>query len=148
MLIKAFKSLFDNKSTDAIPDDEILAIAAGVLMFEVVLADDQIDDAERKLVVSALGNILDKGEKELAEVYKRILEVVEESVSLFEFTTLINEEFSKKEKYSLLIVLWRIAYADGRLDKYEEYYIRKIKDLLYLSQSDFIRAKHEASSSV
>ena len=101
MLIKAFKSLFDNKSTDAIPDDEILAIAAGVLMFEVVLADDQIDDAERKLVVSALGNILDKGEKELAEVYKRILDEVEESVSLFEFTSLINEEFSKKQKYSL-----------------------------------------------
>jgi len=149
MLIKAFKTLFNNnKSTDAVPDDEVLAIAAGVLMLEVVLADDEVDRKEQKLVFRALEKILDKTEEEVAQVYKRVLDTAEESVSLFDFTSLINEEFSKKEKYSLLIVLWKIAYADGRLDKYEEYYIRKIKDLLYLSHSDFIKAKYEAHSSV
>jgi len=148
MLISAFKTLLNNKSTEATPDDEVLAIAAGVLMLEVVLADDKIDRKEQNLVFGALEKILDKTEKEVAEVYKRILDTAEESVSLFDFTSLINEEFSKKDKYSLLIVLWKIAYADGRLDKYEEYYIRKINDLLYLSHSDFIKAKHEANSSV
>ena len=70
--------------------------------------------------------------------------MVEESVSFFEFTSLINDSCSRKEKYDLLVILWKVAYADGQLDKYEEYYIRKIKDLLYLSQSDFIKAKLEA----
>ena len=99
MLISAFKTLLNNKSTEATPDDEVLAIAAGVLMLEVVLADDKIDRKEQNLVFGALEKILDKTEKEVAEVYKRILDTAEESVSLFDFTSLINEEFSKKDKF-------------------------------------------------
>ena len=37
--------------------------------------------------------------------------------------------------------LWAIAFADKHLDKYEEYLIRKISDLLYVSHSDFIQQK-------
>ena len=38
-------------------------------------------------------------------------------------------------------MLWDIAYSDGRIDKYEDYTIRKISDLLYIKHSDFIKAK-------
>jgi uncharacterized tellurite resistance protein B-like protein len=37
--------------------------------------------------------------------------------------------------------MWEVAYADGRLDRYEEHMIRQVADLLYLSHSDFIRTK-------
>jgi uncharacterized tellurite resistance protein B-like protein len=42
--------------------------------------------------------------------------------------------------------MWRVAYADERLDKYEEHLIRKISDLIYVSHRDFIRTKHSARS--
>ena len=51
---------------------------------------------------------------------------------------------SREKRYQLLVLLWKVAYADGRVDKYEEYYVRKISDLLYMDQAEFIRAKHEA----
>jgi uncharacterized tellurite resistance protein B-like protein len=38
-------------------------------------------------------------------------------------------------------MLWSVAYADDKLDRYEEYYVRKIADLLYISHSDYIKAK-------
>ena len=41
----------------------------------------------------------------------------------------------------LLEDLWRVAYADDKLDKYEEYQIRKIADLLYIPHSIFIQSK-------
>ena len=34
-----------------------------------------------------------------------------------------------------------LAYADAVLDKYEEYTIRKIAELIYVSHGDFIQAK-------
>jgi len=37
--------------------------------------------------------------------------------------------------------MWEIAYADNQLDKYEEYVIRKVADLIHVSHSEFIRAK-------
>ena len=39
-------------------------------------------------------------------------------------------------------MLWRVAYADGCLDPYEEALVRKIADLIYVPHRDFIRTKH------
>ena len=38
----------------------------------------------------------------------------------------------------------RVAYADGRIHEYEEYLIRKVSDLIYVTHSDFIQAKIQA----
>ncbi|MCB1855441.1 MAG: TerB family tellurite resistance protein, partial [Halieaceae bacterium] len=40
--------------------------------------------------------------------------------------------------------MWRVAYADGDLDKYEEYLIRQVAELTYVPHGDYIRAKLEA----
>jgi len=42
--------------------------------------------------------------------------------------------------------MWRVAMADNALSRYEEHVIRKVADLLYVSHSDFIRSKSEATS--
>ena len=142
MILEALKNLFEDKSTlKETGEEEGLAIAAGVLMLEIARADDEIDDLEKEVVIEGVKNILHKTNHEINEIFQKVIAVVEESVSFFEFTSLINDSCSRKEKYDLLVILWKVAYADGQLDKYEEYYIRKIKDLLYLSQSDFIKAK-------
>ena len=41
-------------------------------------------------------------------------------------------------------LLWRVAYADGDLDKYEEHLVRRIADLIHVPHSVFIRMKHKA----
>ena len=145
MILEALKNLFEDESTlSETADDEGLGIAAGVLMLEIARADDEIDDLEKEVVIEGIKKILNKNNQEINDIFQKVIAVVEESVSFFEFTSLINDSCSREEKYNLLVILWKVAYADGQLDKYEEYYIRKIKDLLYLSQSDFIKAKLEA----
>ena len=42
--------------------------------------------------------------------------------------------------------MWEIAFADGNIDKYEEYVIRKVSDLIYISNDDFIKAKLEVKN--
>lgn len=42
--------------------------------------------------------------------------------------------------------MWELAYADTELEKYEEYIIRKVADLIYVSHSEFIRAKTTAKA--
>ena len=42
--------------------------------------------------------------------------------------------------------MWTIAFADEEIDKYEEYLIRKISDLTYVSHSDFIKSKLRAKN--
>ena len=69
---------------------------------------------------------------------------MEKSVSLYEFTSRLNEELSPEEKADTVEMLWRVAFADGRLDKYEEHLIRKAADLLHVPHRRFIRAKLKA----
>ena len=69
---------------------------------------------------------------------------VEESVSLYEFTRRLNDEATPAEKVEIIEMLWRVAFADGRLDKYEEHLVRKAADLLHVPHRRFIRAKLRA----
>ena len=40
--------------------------------------------------------------------------------------------------------LWRVAWADGRIDRYEEQILRRVADLIHLRHGEFIQAKHAA----
>ena len=51
------------------------------------------------------------------------------------------DEREYEEKVGLIENMWRIAFSDEQLDKYEEHLIRKISDLIYVSHSDFIKTK-------
>ena len=64
-------------------------------------------------------------------------------MSIYEFTEIINEQINHNEKYEIVKNLWQLAFIDGRLDKYEDYYIRKISNNLQLSNQDRISAKLE-----
>ena len=66
------------------------------------------------------------------------------STSLYEFTRVINAHCDEMEKFKLVREFWRVANADGNIDKYEDNLIRKIADLIYLPHSQYIRAKLEA----
>ena len=47
-------------------------------------------------------------------------------MSFYEFVEDINNNYSKDEKLSLLGFMWKIAYADGKLDVDEERLIRRL----------------------
>ena len=65
-----------------------------------------------------------------------------ESTDYFQFTRLINDHYDAKQKIELVEDLWRVAFSDGELDKYEEHVIRRLADLIHVSHKDFIAAKH------
>jgi uncharacterized tellurite resistance protein B-like protein len=71
-------------------------------------------------------------------------EEAREATSLYQFTSLMNEHFDHREKVLMILNMWEVAYADGRIDRYEEHLIRKVADLLYLSHKDFITSKQQA----
>ena len=147
-MFRTLKALFDDRiASYATADDEIdaLPLAVAALLFEISRADHEVHEDERKEMVRSVGIVCELDEGDITSLLETADTAVEEAVSLYDFTSVINEHLNREKKYELLLLLWRIAYADGRLDRYEEYYIRKIADLLHLSHADFIRAKHAAA---
>ena len=91
MILEALKNLFKDKSLIAeTEEEEGLAIAAGVLMLEIARADDEIDDLEKEVVIEGIKRILCKTDDEIDRIFQQVITIVEELVSLFEFTSLIK----------------------------------------------------------
>ncbi len=116
-------------------------LAAAILLVEVSRADFEISEDEQQVMREVLTQQFSLNESEAGKVLQYALDKQEEYTSAHPFIRLINEEVELQARQELLRGLWKVAYADRVLDKYEEYQIRKIADWLYLSHSDFIRIK-------
>ena len=140
-----FEDLFQNKAEDNTPDKNTIELAAAVLMIEIGLADDHIQEEERQVIKNLLTNNFNLDQNEIDALISLAEEEVDHAVSLYEFTQLLNDTLSMSEKVNIIENLWQVAYADSVIDKYEEYYIRKIADLLYISHSNYIKSKLKAA---
>ncbi len=148
-MIAFLKSLFEEDAADnGTPEDQErqCRLASAALLVEVASIDDQFAESERNALLKILTKEFNLIGDELAEIEKLAIEKQSEASSLHEFTSLINEHFAVESKIQLIVNMWRIAYADGELDKYEEYIIRRVSELIYVAHGDFIRAKQIARS--
>ena len=128
-------------------DRDELGMTLAVLMLEVAKSDFEESEAEIQTMTAWLEN-QDLGLKsqDVGQLLDSARNEQAGSAGLFEYTRRACERMSMEERVELLEQLWRIAYADGVIDKYEEAAIRKASELLYVSHSDFIRAKFAAKA--
>ena len=128
-------------------DRDELGMTLAVLMLEVVKSDFDESEAEIQTMTAWLEN---QGLGLTSEDVHQLLDSARNeqagSAGLFEYTRRACERMSMEERVQLVEQLWRIAYADGVIDKYEEAAIRKASELLYVPHSDFIRVKLSARS--
>ncbi|MCW8883980.1 MAG: TerB family tellurite resistance protein [Motiliproteus sp.] len=123
-----------------------LELATAALLIEVSRADFEMDSQELKAVYDALGRQFSIPEQELQELVNLAHSEVEESISMHQFTALVNESYNYDQKLALIESMWQVAFADGELDKYEDHLIRRVADLIYVSHGDFIKRKLKAQS--
>ena len=146
-MINKIKDLISNFSSkeEIIEESDLSSLnnACAALLVEIAFADKDFDKTEKQALKQALIQTYDISESEIQEIIEDAETAVDESTSLYGYTRIVNDEFGYEDKLNLLKNLWKVAYADGYLDKYEEHIIRKISDLIHVSHSDYISIKLE-----
>lgn len=147
-MIKKIKDLLSTYSRQEEKIDEekisLLDKACSALLIEVAFADKIFNESEIVSLKDSLKDTYGLEDKVIDELINDAEKTVDESTSLYEYTRVVNDEFSYSDKLKLLSRLWKLAFADGSLDKYEDHLIRKISDLIHISHSDFISIKLES----
>lgn len=146
-VLQALKEFLGGGSTARDAPQVSMELAAAVLMLEVGLADSDLDEEEFRLMERAMQQHFRLDQAAADELIRAAREEVDHATSLYRFTRHLNETLSARQKSGIVELLWRVAYADAVVDKYEEYYIRKIADLLYVPHRDYILARHRAAGS-
>ena len=116
-------------------------LAAAALLVEVMVIDGNLDEQELTSISQTLCQILALSSEQVDELIRLSRDEVAEATSLYQFTREINTHFDAEQKMNLLTAMWRVAFADGYLDKHEESIIRRVADLLHILHSDYIRCK-------
>jgi uncharacterized tellurite resistance protein B-like protein len=146
-MLTKLRELLDGLTDDAAgeaDEADALQLAAATLMVELTRADARVDENELEAIGSALQAAYDLSVEQRDALLAAADQEADSAVSLHDFTFTLNNALSERQKYTFIEHLWRVAYADGRIDRYEDHFIRKVADLLYMPHSQFIKAKHSA----
>ena len=127
-------------ATNRDPDHDI-RVATCALLVEIAQIDETFTQGELDKILSILKEKYGLSEEHAETLISEAEKALEDSVDLWQFAKLINENYSNAEKIEVIETLWRIVYVDGKMDQYEHYLMGKLQHLLRLSHEDLINAK-------
>ena len=154
MIKRLFVQVVESISVAATPEadpadrEAALRLATAVLMIDVARADHVFDESEFDRVLQLIETHFELTPEQAAELVNEAGDKVDDLVSVHDFTQVLHKHLDENEKAQIVSLLWQIAYADGRLDKYEDSLVSKISDLLYVSRGRAMRLKHDAQQGV
>lgn len=149
-MLKHLKNFFDQhlvpgSVTGEADTEHVLRLATGALLLEMTHMDGEVWPEQRAAVETAVLEHFGLSSDETTELLELAEEQRTESTDYFQFTSLINSNYTPEQKIRLVELLWHIAYANESLHIYEEHLVRKIADLLHVPHRAFIAAKLSAS---
>jgi len=118
-----------------------IEIAACALFIEIAKADGEFTEDERKFIISEMKSTFNLDDDYVNDLMTLAEERVKESVSLYEFTGVINTTFNHEEKIELIESLWRLIYKDEKLNQYEDHLIKRIAATINIEHKQIINAK-------
>ncbi|MFU8831830.1 MAG: TerB family tellurite resistance protein [Wenzhouxiangella sp.] len=129
-------------------DPHALPRAAAVLMLEMAVTDEGSEDAEIEVIHQAMKKAFGLEPAELDELIEQAHGLRDQTASMHAFTRELKIGLESGQRAELIEWLWRVAYADGRLDRHEELLVRRLADLLGVPHEEFIRRKHIAANAI
>ncbi len=144
-MLNQIKLFFEQHLALSAPEgssEDKLQLATIVLFLEMMHMDDKVEPQEQDIIQSLIQQNFSLTVEQATALIALAEQQRKQATDYFQFTSLINKEYSQEQKVRLIESLWKIAFIDGVLDMNEEYLVRKIADLLHVPHTAFIMAKN------
>jgi uncharacterized tellurite resistance protein B-like protein len=149
-MLSRLRTIFDDAVTQvgtspgSAECEHAIRLAAAALLVEMSRADHEVSPHEEAHIRRALLEVFDLPPDEVEALVDAGVSRADAATSLYEFTSIVNERFDHDQKVHLVELMWRIAYADGELEKHEAHLVRRVADLLHLRHREYISGKLRA----
>ncbi len=151
-MLRTLKDLFD---TLLAPPAEVvgagspthrLHLATAVLLVEVMRADTDCTEAERRAVLRVLQQRFALADDEVARLVELAEHSARHATDFHAFTSALNERLDHDQKVQVVEAMWAVAYADGQLTAHENHVLWRVADLLHVPHGAYIHAKLRAKA--
>ena len=142
-MLQKIMQFFDNHLSVPQEKDSThqILLATTALFIEMMLQDGKEHSNEKDAVKQAVQKHFNVSNHDFDELFLLAQEELKHSTDYYQFTQLINNNFSQAQKIKIIENLWTIAYADSHLDDMEEQLVRKVAELIHVPHMQFSRTK-------
>jgi uncharacterized tellurite resistance protein B-like protein len=126
-------------------EDNDYRLAAAALLIHVMLVDGVATDAEREALRTVLKSRFELDDADLDELIETATEADREAIDLYQFTSLLNRTLDEEGRLRIVEMMWRLVYADGRVNEFEDNVIWRVADLLGISSRQRIKLRRRVA---
>jgi uncharacterized tellurite resistance protein B-like protein len=130
-MINSLKRFFNQSAVGSAVDsgrdtEHDVRIATCALLLEMARIDEKFTAEEMDTVLSIMKEKYGLSQEHADALVAEADRELEESVDLWQFARLINENYSIDEKIEIIETLWQMVYVDGKMDEYEHYLMNEV----------------------
>jgi uncharacterized tellurite resistance protein B-like protein len=116
-------------------------LAVAVLLVEAAHRDDSFSPEERAVIGRLLTRKYGLTEEERNRLLSDAEDVNASMTQLHPYTRVVFEQMTPPERIELIEMMWEVAYADGILDPEEDALIRRLGNLIHITDRDRVLAR-------
>ena len=148
-LKKMFEASFGNSGVaGTLSRLEPIPLLTATLLIELTRADFDSAAEEVAMARRLLAARFGLDEQAVHTLVEQATARAAQAVSLHEFTHRLNQELAPAEKANVIEMLWRLSFADERLDKHEEQLIRRVVGLLHVPDRELLRLREKVRAEI
>ncbi len=143
-MLKALLDFFDQRIATDTGDGGSIQRATAALLAEMVRIDREVTTEEQEIAHRAIREKFGLSQADAQALLQLADAEVAQATDYYQFTSLINRDFTQEQKERVIELLWQVAYADAELSAHELHLMRKVAALLHIPDSVYIAAKMRA----
>jgi uncharacterized tellurite resistance protein B-like protein len=144
-MLRKLKRFFQESSVESAHiDSSHLHLSVATLLHESKRVDFGEHEAEHAAALRAMHELFALDAAAAEPLLAEGREKARQLESYFGPVGVIKRTFTLEQRTALVEHLWRIAYADGRLDRDEDHFVRKISHLLHVPNTECMLARSRA----
>ena len=123
-----------------------LRMATCALLVETAMADEHLSPEEFQKIVQVLKGRFDLTDAGVRDLIEAAREEHRKSTDVWSFANQVNQALTREQKFEVMEMIWKVVYADGTMDKFEDYMTKKLHRLLRIDHATFIALKLKVKS--
>jgi uncharacterized tellurite resistance protein B-like protein len=143
--IRAFFSELAGANERRFGDDDY-RLAAAALLVHALNIDGEIKPVERDKLHKVLQQRFALDGEATDALIEEAMMVEGEAVDLYRFTSLLNRALDEEGRRRIVEMMWELAYADGRVNEFEDNLVWRVADLLGVSSRERMLLRQQVAS--
>jgi len=145
-MFELFKDFFRSAARQEGDDRERLPRALAALLHDVTRMDFEVRPEDLAAARAALVELAGVEDATADELLAHAGDPGNRLTSYHDAVAVVNRLFDMDKRIRLVEHLWRVAHADEELHHYEDHLVRKLSDLMHVSNTQSMLARQRARS--